>query len=188
MIANKVFGKKGDSSIAYITKWLEEHPRENVVSFTDCSDDLKTMDIEKTTGINTLVVYGHGAKDPSSRIIEGAQTIQGSKGMIKIRDILDEVSVKNFILISCVGGAPNSSNPEISSGTWTSIFERFNGNVIACRWSVPTVDTISMMDKLFDNLLNEKMSFGEALVKAQREMKDNGKSQLSWAGVECWVN
>lgn len=187
-IANKVFGKKSDASIAYIIKWLEEHARENVVSFTDCSDNLKTMNVEGIKDINTLAIYGHGAKDPASEIIEGAQTIQGAKGMIKIRDILDEINVKNFILISCVGGSPNSSNPEISSGTWTSIFERFNGNVIACRWSVPTEDTIRMMDKLYDNLLNEKMSFAEALVKAQREMKDSGKNQLSWAGIECWVN
>lgn len=45
-----------------------------------------------------------------------------------------------------------------------------------------------MMDKIYDNLLKKKMSFGEALLMAQREMKDDGKNQLSWAGIECWVN
>ncbi|MCI9316268.1 MAG: hypothetical protein HFI57_15080 [Lachnospiraceae bacterium] len=45
-----------------------------------------------------------------------------------------------------------------------------------------------MMDKMHDNLLNEKMSFGEALLKAQKDMKNSGENQLSWAGVECWIN
>lgn len=51
-----------------------------------------------------------------------------------------------------------------------------------------TADTVSMMDKIYDNLLNKKMNFGEALIKAQREMKNSGKNELSWAGVECWIN
>lgn len=187
-IVNKVFGKKEETSIHYINKWLEEHPLDNVASITDCSDDLQAVSLECKKGKNTLVVYGHGVREPASEIIEGAQSIQGAKSMIQISEVLKEISVKNFILISCVGGIPNSSNPEISSGTWTSIFERFNGNVMTCRWSVPTIDTISMMDKIYDNLLNKKMSFGEALLKAQRDMKNNGKNQLSWAGVECWIN
>lgn len=187
-IVNKVFGKREETSIHYINKWLEEHPMDNVVSITDCSDDLQAVSVECSKGKNTLVVYGHGVREPASEIIEGAQSIEGAKSMIQIREVLKEISVNNFILISCVGGTPNSSNPEISSGIWTGIFERFNGNIMTCRWSVPTRDTISMMDKIYDNLLNKKMSFGEALLKAQRDMKNNGKNQLSWAGVECWVN
>ena len=187
-IVNKVFGKREETSIHYINKWLEEHPMDNVVSITDCSDDLQAVSVECNKGKNTLVVYGHGVREPASEIIEGAQSIEGAKSMIQIREVLKEISVNNFILISCVGGTPNSSNPEISSGIWTGIFERFNGNIMTCRWSVPTRDTISMMDKIYDNLLNKKMSFGEALLKAQRDMKNNGKNQLSWAGVECWVN
>lgn len=187
-IVNKVFGKREETSIHYINKWLEEHPMDNVVSITDCSDDLQAVSLECKKGKNTLIVYGHGVREPASEIIEGAQSIEGAKSMIQIREVLNEISVKNFILISCVGGTPNSSNPEISSGTWKSIFERFNGNIMTCRWSVPTIDTISLMDKIYDNLLNKKMSFGEALLKAQRDMKNNGKNQLSWAGVECWIN
>ena len=34
----------------------------------------------------------------------------------------------------------------------------------------------------------EKMTFSKALLMAQRDMKSNGKKQLSWAGVECWIN
>ena len=144
--------------------------------------------MECKKGKNTLIVYGHGVREPASELTEGAQSIEGAKSMIQIREVLKEVCISNFILISCVGGTPNSNNPEISSGTWTSIFERFNGNIMTCRWSVPTRDTISMMDKIYDNLLNKKMRFGEALVKAQRDMKNSGKNQLSWAGIECWIN
>lgn len=187
-IVNKVYGKKEDTSIRYINDWLDKHPMDNVISITDCSDDLGILISECSEGGKTLVIYGHGAKDPASEIVEGAQSIQGTKSMIRIREVLEVISVKNLILISCVGGTPNSSNPEISSGTWTSIFERYNGNIMACRWSVPTMDTIDMMEIVYENLLNKEMSFGEALLSAQRFMKNNGKDQLSWAGVECWVN
>jgi Pb-reticulocyte binding protein len=187
-IVNKVFGKREETSIHHINKWLEEHIMDNVVSITDCSDDLQAVSMECKKGKNTLIVYGHGVREPASELTEGAQSIEGAKSMIQIREVLKEVCISNFILISCVGGTPNSNNPEISSGTWTSIFERFNGNIMTCRWSVPTRDTISMMDKIYDNLLNKKMRFGEALVKAQRDMKNSGKNQLSWAGIECWIN
>lgn len=187
-IVNKVFGKREETSIHHINKWLDEHPMKNMVSITDCSDDLQEVSLECNKGRNTLAVYGHGVREPASEVVEGAQSIEGAKSMIQIRELLKEISVNSLILISCVGGTPNSSNPEISSGTWTSIFERFNGNVITCRWSVPTIDTVSMMDKMYDNLLTKKMGFGEALLKAQRDMKNSGKNQLSWAGVECWIN
>lgn len=42
-IVNKVFGKKEETSIKYINKWLEEHPRDNMISITDCTDDLQTV-------------------------------------------------------------------------------------------------------------------------------------------------
>lgn len=45
-----------------------------------------------------------------------------------------------------------------------------------------------MMEKIYDNLLNGKMDFGEALLDAQKKIKNTGKNQLSWAGVECWIN
>jgi len=45
-IVNKVFGKREETSIHYINKWLEEHPMKNVVSITDCSDDLHTVSLE----------------------------------------------------------------------------------------------------------------------------------------------
>ena len=187
-IVNKVFGKKGDSSIRFINKWLEENNMDNMVNITNCADDVREIVEICNAGNNTLAIYGHGVKEPASEIIEGAQSIEGSGSMIQIKEVLEEIDVNNFILISCVGGTPNSSNPEISSGTWTNIFERFNGNIMTCRWSVPTEDTINMMEKIYDNLLNKKMDFGKALLEAQKEMKDRGKNQLSWAGVEYWIN
>lgn len=187
-IVNKVFGKGSDSSIRFINKWLEENTEKNMFNITNCSDDLREV-IEKCNEWgNTLAIYGHGVREPASEVIEGAQSIEGERSMIQIKEILEQIDISNFILISCVGGTPNSSNPEISSGTWTSIFERFNGNIIVCRWSVPTEDTINMMEKIYDNLLNGKMDFGEALLDAQKKMKNTGKNQLSWAGVECWIN
>lgn len=187
-IVNKIFGKKEDPSIRYIKNWLDSCSMENVINITDCADDFSAIVNECDKGANTVVIYGHGAKDPASVNIEGAQELQGANSMISIRKLLEAISAKNLILISCVGGTPNSINPEMSSGTWTSIFERFNGNIIACRWSVPTVDTIEMMKKIYENLLEEKMTFSKALLMAQRDMKNNGKKQLSWAGVECWIN
>lgn len=187
-IVNKVFGKKEDPSISYIKDWLDNHSLENFVSITDCLDDYETIIDECEKGSNTVVIYGHGVKDFATENIEGAQTIQGANSMINLREILDSLNAENLILISCVAGTPNSINPEISSGTWTSIFERFNGNIIACRWSVPTVETIEMMDKILDNLLNKKLGFHKSLLMAQREMKASGKTQLCWAGVESWIN
>lgn len=164
-IVNKVFGKKEETSIKYINKWLEDHPRDNMVSITDCTDDLKTVFSECKKNKNTLIVYGHGVREPASELIEGAQSIEGAKSMIQIKEVLKDNCVKNFILISCVGGTPNGSNPEISSGTWTSIFERFNGNIMTCRWSVPTKDTVNMMDKIYDNLFLKKNEFWRSITK-----------------------
>lgn len=187
-IVNKVFGKKEDPSIEFIKSWLDIYKREGIVNITDCLDDFDRITDECSKGANTVVIYGHGAKDPASKNIEGAQAIEGAGSMISIRELLDSIYADNLILISCVGGTPNSINPEMSSGTWTGIFERFSGNIMACRWSVPTKDTMEMMEKIFENLSEGKMSFAKALLMAQRSMKEKGKTQLSWAGVECWVN
>lgn len=53
-IVNKVFGKKEETSIHYINEWLEEHQMKNVVSITDCSDDLQTVSLECNKGKNTM--------------------------------------------------------------------------------------------------------------------------------------
>lgn len=187
-IVNKVFGKAKDFSVGYIKSRLESYRGENVVSITDCLDDFDKLREECRKGTNTVIVYGHGVRDPASENIEGAQTIQGAGGMISIRELLDSIDAENLILISCVGGTPNGINPEMSSGTWTGIFERFSGNIMACRWSVPTVDTMEMAEEIFENLTAKKMSFAKALLMAQRAMRERGKTQLSWAGVECWIN
>ena len=94
----------------------------------------------------------------------------------------------NLIFISCLGGSPNSDNPETSRGTWADIFEKIQGNILTCIWSVPTEDTIELMDCVYKNLIDSKMDFGAALLYAQKESKKKGKNQLSWAGVEHWIN
>lgn len=187
-IVNKVFGKEKDFSIGYIKSWLETYSGEGIASVTDCQDEFDKIRDECRKGANTVAIYGHGVRDLASSNIEGAQTIQGADRMISIRELLDSIDAENLILISCVGGTPNGMNPEMSSGTWTGMFERFSGNIMACRWSVPTKDTMEMVGEIFKNLVEKKMSFAKALLMAQRGMKANGKTQLSWAGVECWAN
>lgn len=187
-IVNKVFGKEKDFSVGCIKSWMELYSWAGVVSITDCQDGFDKIRDECQKGANTVAIYGHGVRDPASSNIEGAQTIQGADCMINVRELLDSIDAENLILVSCVGGTPNGMNPEMSSGTWTGIFERFSGNIMACRWSVPTMDTMEMMGEIFENLVEKKMSFAKALLMAQRGMKTKGKTQLSWAGVECWVN
>ena len=59
---------------------------DNVVSITDCSDDLQAVSMECKKGKNTLIVYGHGVREPASELTEGAQSIEGAKSMIQIRE------------------------------------------------------------------------------------------------------
>jgi hypothetical protein len=177
-ILNRVYGDSNDNdkSIAYITSWLDGKKGDSFINLDNNSDGInniqKTIDEYK---INALAIYGHGAKDPNSNSIEGAQTIVGKNSMIRINKLLDEIrDIKTFILISCVGGSPNSLNPELSTGTWTNMFEKFNGNIIACKWSVPTQGTIELMNRFYDIIITKDLSIGEALIMAQRELKKQG--------------
>ena len=145
----------------------------------------KKLENEKA---DTVAIYGHGVRNPDSNSVEGAQSIEGIKGMIHMRNILDNIVTDNLVIISCVGGTPNNINPEVSSGTWSSVFERFNGIIISCKWSVPTEDTIELISQMYNHTLDEGLNISEALLTAQRYMKNRGKGELSWAGVECWIN
>ena len=188
-IVNRLYGKSSDQSINKIKKWLLSRENEDFINIIDENDDIDNL---KTTisqsNIDTIAIYGHGVRNPDSNLIEGAQSIEGNNSMIQMRSILNDIIADNLILISCVGGTPNNINPEVSSGTWSNIFERFSGVVISCKWSVPTEDTIELIDQLYNYSVIEKMNIGESLIKAQQYMKNNGKGELSWAGIECWVN
>lgn len=186
-IVNKIFGKNEDSSMKIISKHFSEKNKENSISDLSCSDSFETIEKAYREGYNTLAIYGHGVSNLRSLDINGAQCIQGSKRMIRVKEILEEVDFKNLILISCLGGSPNGGNPETSHGTWADIFEKIQGNILTCVWSVPTKETIEMMDHLYD-FLNQGMNFGPALLQAQKELKNKGENQFSWAGVEHWIN
>lgn len=187
-IANRLFGKPSDKSINYIKKWLQQHETEQFIDLSNSSDDLNSLNKLKEDSIATIAIYGHGVRDISATPNEGAQVIEGLTSMIEVKDILENISADNLILISCVTGIPNSINPELSSGTWKSMFERFNGNIISCKWSVPTEDTMELLEYLFEFLQEDKIPISQALVLSQRKMKEQGKGQLSWAGIECWIN
>lgn len=188
-IVNRLFGKPSDRSISKIKKWLLAYERDDFINIVEENDDMgilrKKLENEKA---DTVAIYGHGVRNPDSNSVEGAQSIEGIKGMIHMRNILDNIVTDNLVIISCVGGTPNNINPEVSSGTWSSVFERFNGIIISCKWSVPTEDTIELISQMYNHTLDEGMNISEALLTAQRYMKNRGKGELSWAGVECWIN
>ena len=187
-IVNRLFGKPSDQSIWYIKKWLQPKASQKFINILNQEDEIDSLRKECSNGVNTVVIYGHGVREPLSSVNEGAQSIEGYNSMIQLRDILEVIDVENLFLISCVGGTPNNSNPEISSGTWTSIFERFSGNIVSCKWSVPTKDTMELLEIMFELMINKNMSIGKSLLAAQKIMKDNGKEQTKWAGVEYWIN
>lgn len=187
-IINRLFGKPSDRSITYIKKWLQTKASPKFINILNQEDELNSLREECINGVNTVAIYGHGVREITSAANEGAQSIEGSNSMIQLRDILEVIDVENLFLISCVGGTPNNSNPEISSGTWTSIFERFSGNIVSCKWSVPTKETMELLEIIFDFMLNENMSIGKSLLASQKVMKDKGREQLKWAGVEYWIN
>lgn len=187
-IINRLFGKPSDRSITYIKKWLQTKASPKFINILNQEDELNSLREECINGVNTVAIYGHGVREITSAANEGAQSIEGCNSMIQLRDILEVIDVENLFLISCVGGTPNNSNPEISSGTWTSIFERFSGNIVSCKWSVPTKETMELLEIIFDFMLNENMSIGKSLLASQKVMKDKGREQLKWAGVEYWIN
>ena len=187
-IMNKVFGKKEDPSINYIVKNFSVDNSEFINNDLSCSDSLESIGKAYSEGFNTLAIYGHGVGNLGNMGVDGAQCVQGSKKTIHIRDILEHYDFKNLILISCLGGSPNSGNPETSHGTWSDVFEKVQGNILTCIWSVPTTETVELMNYVYENLLNKGMSFSVALLQAQKECKKKNKNQFCWAGVEYWLN
>lgn len=187
-IVNRLFGKPSDKSINKIKKWLTSRETENFNNILEMNDELDSLQKLNDEEVDSIAIYGHGVKDPASEKAEGAQSIEGFNGMIQMRDILDNMSAENLVLISCVGGTPNNINPEVSSGTWASVFERFNGNIVSCKWSVQTDDTIEIINQMYDYILNDNMNISEALLLSQCYMKNKGKGDLSWAGIEYWIN
>ena len=112
-----------------------------------------------------------------------------NKKIIRLDDKIDNiVNFKNLILISRSAGSPDTIQIEESNGTLSTILERFNGNLILCKWDAITNQTLTLLENLFIELQDKKINIDKALVIAQRCIKNRYKEYQYWAGIEFWVN
>lgn len=186
---NRLYGERSDPSIRSIYRWLEKQKSDSFL-FDYSSDDSMTAlaDDERIKNTNTVVIYGHGVSGFSSGEASGALRIEGISQHISLGPVISGLKVKNLIIISCLSGATNEETPETSKGVWKSVLEAFSGNIVLCRWSVPTKETIELIEKVFYFLRCESITLGCALVRAQRELSREGLCANLWAGVEFWIN
>lgn len=188
-ILNRIYGKPNDPSLKIIDDWLEESNNTNMIKLKNSSDDIKNIFSEvKSKENNSLILYGHGLSDPESIDVDGSIGIEGRNQLLLLDDILNEIQdINNFILISCKGGSPYYKNPESSSSMYTHILEKFEGNIILCKWDVPTKQTIELLDNIIDIINNENYNIDEAVFIAQKNVsKINNYNE--WAGLEIWIN
>lgn len=189
-IGNRIFGHQMETSIGKINNWLESKKNESFLVMENKSDDVEEiMQFTSNSNVNTMIIYGHGVPDPKASLIDGAQGVEGQKKLIRLGDILDNLSnIRNFMLISCRGGSPYSNSAENSSGSWADIFEKFCGNIVCCKWDVPTDSTIFIINEMLDLIEQNNLQIDEALVIAQRKSKAKCKNPMYWAGIQFWMN
>lgn len=188
--SNRIFGNSNDSELIKIDRWLKKNCSDSLIIIENDSDEIDNLDSTSTIdGVNTIVIYAHGVPDPISSHIDGAKGLEGKKKIIDLSEIIEKVkALDNLFLISCSGGSPAYNNVENSTGTWASIFEMFSGNILSCKWDVPTNQTIELMAEIFAQTTDNCLSIDEALIIAQRKLKDNKNSLNAWAGIEYWIN
>lgn len=188
--SNRIFGNSNDSELMKIDIWLKKNCNDSLFVIENDSDEIDTLDSTSTIdGVNTIAIYAHGVSDPISSVIEGAKGLEGKKKIIDLSEIVEKVkALDNLFLISCSGGSPAYDNVENSTGTWASIFEMFSGNILSCKLDVPTIQTIELMTEIFDQAINNYLSIDEALIIAQRKLKNNKNKLNAWAGIEYWIN
>lgn len=189
-VSNRIFGNLQDSELKKINKWLEKKESDSFFLLENKSDELESLDsISKVDKMNTIAIYGHGVSDPNRKLIDGSKGIEGKNCILRLGDVTDKItSMDNMILISCSGGSPSYENIESSYGTWSAIFEKFSGNIISCKWDVPTDSTIELMDELYTQSIINKVSIDESLLIAQRVMKEKYENPKYWSGIEFWIN
>ena len=153
------------------------------------SDDLsKLSELTASEDITTVIIYGHGVPDPQGSLIDGAQELKAKK-LIRIDDIIDQLhNVKNLILISCRGGSPYSGSHENSTGTWATMLENFKGNIISCKWDVPTKSSIFIVNEMMEQIKYKNVEIDEALILAQRKAREHYGNPMYWGGIEFWKN
>ena len=188
--SNRIFGNSNDSELVKIDRWLKKNCSDSLFIIENDSDEVDNLDsISTIDGVNTIAIYAHGVSDPISSVIDGAKGLEGKKKIIDLSEIVEKVkALDNLFLISCSGGSPAYNNVENSTGTWASIFEMFSGNILSCKWDVPTNQTIELMTEIFTQTIDNYLSIDEALVIAQRKLKENKNSLNAWAGIEYWIN
>jgi CHAT domain-containing protein len=189
-VSNRIFGNTNDSELVKIDRWLRKKCSDSLFVIENNSDEFDELDSASIKdGVNTIVIYGHGASDPMSSVIDGAKGLEGKKKIIDFGEIVEKVkALDNLFLISCSGGSPAYNNVENSTGTWASIFEMFSGNILSCKWDVPTNQTIELITEIFTQAIDNCLSIDEALIIAQRKLKDNKNNLNAWAGIEYWIN
>lgn len=188
-VFNRLYGKQGDPSIKLIHKWLEKRAENAFLFDYSVNDSMDALaEDERVKTANTVAIYGHGVSGFGSGQLDGALRIEGTSQQISLESVIHGLRVNNLIIISCLSGAANEETPETSKGVWKSVLETFAGNIVLCRWSVPTEATIKLIEKTFDFLRSETITLGCALIRAQRELSHKGLCDDKWAGVEFWIN
>jgi hypothetical protein len=189
-VANRIFGNQNDTSLKKINHSFKGKKNQSFLVMENKSDNVKELrEFSTNNNINTMVIYGHGAHDPKASPIDGAQGVAGQNKLIRLEEILDNLpDIKNFILISCSCGSPYSNSAENSYGSWANIFEKFCGNIISCKWDVPTDSSIFIINEMFELMKEKELPIDEALIIAQRKVKTRYNKPMFWAGLEFWVN
>lgn len=189
-IANRCIGNPQDVNIGYISKYLNKKQKEKFIYLQNASDDLSNMKSVDIYGkANAIAIYGHGISDPTANILSGACGVEGKNKIFTLSEIIDDMKFSNMILVSCRTGTPNNVMVEKSNGTWSTIFEKYKGNIILCKWDIDTRKTIELLDMVYKLVLDETLSLDKALVLAQRNMrKKYPKAPQYWSGVEFWAN
>ena len=189
-IVNRCIGNPQDASINYISKYLLKKQKDKFIILQNDSDDLTNIkSINSYEQANTIAIYAHGVPDPTADILEGAYGIEGQNKIFTLSEIIDDISFSNMILVSCKAGVPNNSMVEKANGTWSTIFEKYNGSIILCKWDVDTKKTIELLNIVYDFVLDEQVSLDRALVLAQHKLRKKYPNNPEfWSGVEFWMN
>lgn len=189
-IFNRVLGNNQEKNLMKINNWLLDTNFNNFNHLENSSDEILTISNSiKNLDTSLLILYGHGISDPNSSLSTGAIGIEGKNKLINLEELLSSIkNVDNLVLISCRGGMLNNVNPEKSLGVWTTILENFEGNIICCKWDVPTDSSIFTLNELLKILQQDNMKISKALLCAQKQTIKNYPNISEWAGLQFWIN
>lgn len=186
MIAN-IIGNSNDLNLLKIKKWITKIENSKIILNEKLDDLNKYCSTENP--FNAIAIFSHGVQDPTSNLLLGAKGIDGGNNIIILDNIIDSMLLFEYIiLISCSTGSPNTEQIEESYGTLSTLLEKFNGNMILCRWNVSTIETIELLDYTFKLCFDKNMDLDKSLIFAQRHIKENHSDNQYWAGIEFWIN